>query len=457
MNRTRVSTVFLLFASILLFVYFFFFHTRNTHNSFLKRKDVVEKCAENQHDTLHVLLFAKASDYFIYKGVPVGFQYDLLKEMGKSLGKTMNIVIEDDPDIAYHAALSNQYDIVAMDYAENPVIDFYLVHSCSHSSSHAVLIEKESARNEEIQYPQELHVPTQYIGYVSVGLLPDPTLWHVVSEENTTVEELFDKLEKGEIDYLVCDYTEALTLLPFYTGFKMKDVGGQYDRRWTLKSCNANLNDTINEWLLQFSETAKYTKMYKKYLSPHSQVIKQTFKESGGNKISPYDKIVKKIGKEYSIDWRLISSIMYQESKFEAGLIGQGGSFGLMQMMPETGERFGVNEESTPEEQIRAAVKYLSSLEKRYQDIADKEERLKFIAASYNSGPGHIDDARRLCEKYELDPNIWDNVAHYLALKSKPEHRNDPVVKHGAYPGKHTVKYVSQVMKRYQAYKDAIK
>ena len=413
--------------------------------------------SEQQHDTIHVLLFAKASDYFIYKGVPVGFQYDLLKEMGKSLGKIMNIVIEDNSDVAYHAALSSRYDIVAMDYATNSSMDFYLVYSHPHSSSHAVLVEKRRTRKEKLQHPQELHVPSQYMGYISTDLLPDSSLLCIVSEENITVEELFEQLEKDEIHYLVCDYTEALTLLPFFTDFKMKDIGGQYDRRWMLKNGNNNLNDTINEWLIQFSKTSKYTRMYKKYLSPHSQVIKQTFNTLGANKISPYDDIVKKVGKEYNMDWRYISAIMYQESKFVPGLIGQGGSFGLMQMMPVTGKRFGIDEESPPAEQIRAAVQYLVFLSERFQSIDDEMEILKFIAASYNSGPGHIEDARRLCEKYNLDPNIWDNVAYYLVLKSKPEYRNDPAVKHGIYPGNHTVKYVRQVMKRYQAYKDAIK
>ena len=42
---------------------------------------------ENECDTLHVLLFYHASDYFVYRGSPIGFQYDMLKHMAKDMGK----------------------------------------------------------------------------------------------------------------------------------------------------------------------------------------------------------------------------------------------------------------------------------------------------------------------------------------------------------------------------------
>ncbi len=43
------------------------------------------------------------------------------------------------------------------------------------------------------------------------------------------------------------------------------------------------------------------------------------------------------------------------------------------------------------------------------QYITDKNERIKFVLASYNAGLGHVIDARNLADKYGKKKNVWDN------------------------------------------------
>ena len=74
------------------------------------------------------------------------------------------------------------------------------------------------------------------------------------------------------------------------------------------------------------------------------------------------------------------------------------------------------------------------------------------MAGAYNSGPGHILHAIALCEKYGEDSTHWPKVSEYLILKSHKEYYQDPVVKCGYYPGKHTVNYVDEVMTRYNGF-----
>lgn len=52
-------------------------------------------------DTVNVLLNFHASDYFIYKGTPIGFQYELLKEFEKAIGKVIDIKIMSNFDSVY--------------------------------------------------------------------------------------------------------------------------------------------------------------------------------------------------------------------------------------------------------------------------------------------------------------------------------------------------------------------
>ena len=124
--------------------------------------------------------------------------------------------------------------------------------------------------------------------------------------------------------------------------------------------------------------------------------------------------------------------------------------------MPITAQSYGITLDSTPEEQIRAGASFIKWLEDRLKEvIADPDERIKFVLASYNIGLGHIQDARRLAERYESDPNIWfDSVDKWLLKKSEPEYYTDRVVRHGFARGIETYNFVRDILDRYEHYKN---
>ena len=110
---------------------------------------------------------------------------------------------------------------------------------------------------------------------------------------------------------------------------------------------------------------------------------------------------------------------------------------------------------SNNRENIAAATRYIASLNKSLRrKVEDKDERVKFILASYNSGLGHIFDAIALAEKYDRNPQVWfENTAEALKLKNFPEYYNDSVCKCGYFRGKETLAYVEKVIELYEFYK----
>ena len=131
-----------------------------------------------------------------------------------------------------------------------------------------------------------------------------------------------------------------------------------------------------------------------------------------------------------------------------------------MQLMPRTARILGVppGKEDDPEESIKAAVVYIGRLDKSFASVGDKEERIKFILASYNAGEGHIKDAMALAQKYGADPTCWkDNVEKYLKLKSHERYFNDEVCKNGYFRGEETCRFVKDILQRHRLYKDKIK
>lgn len=172
-----------------------------------------------------------------------------------------------------------------------------------------------------------------------------------------------------------------------------------------------------------------------------------------GGVVSLYDELVKKEALHAGWDWRLISAVMYRESGFDPLAISFSGASGLMQLMPETAESFGVDDIFDPEQNIRAGIALLSWLNDQFRPgITNDRERLKFVLASYNVGLGHVRDAQRLAEKFGKDPLKWDDhVEFFLLNKSESKYYSDEVVRWGFCQGSEPCYFVKSVLVNYDA------
>ena len=65
-----------------------------------------------------------------------------------------------------------------------------------------------------------------------------------------------------------------------------------------------------------------------------------------------------------------------------------------------------------------------------------------------------MSDARRLARLHGENPDSWEVVARYLALKSEPEYYEHEAVRCGRFTGsRQTLAYVRDVMGRYDKYR----
>jgi membrane-bound lytic murein transglycosylase F len=404
-------------------------------------------------DVVRVLLLFHAADYLVYKGTPIGFQYDMLKELARGLGRNVDIRVETDADKILPELYCGHYAIVIMDFTPHGFLQPFLERSIPHSYSYPVLV---SGCKEATDGKKPISVSRDFPAHLF--FTPDSPYYNytVQKDMDNSTEELFEKVDNGEISYLICDYNEAITLIPFYSNVQIVDKAGpQFERRWLLNKKNMQLNEDINHWLLDFKKTSRYRYFIRKYFSPESSFVNTLHTKKHTGDLSKYDAIIKKYAQQYAFDWHFVASIIWQETKFVSELTGKGGSHGLMQLMPAIMEYYGISETDGVEANIRAGVQHLNSIRKSFDDIKDEDEKLYFIAAAYNAGRGHIFDAQRLCAKNNEDYKKWENVSKYLKLKTNKDIIADPAVKSGYFPGSHTVKYAQQVMERFFIYKVA--
>jgi membrane-bound lytic murein transglycosylase F len=218
--------------------------------------------------------------------------------------------------------------------------------------------------------------------------------------------------------------------------------------------------DTVNYWIKKMKKYNDYYVIYDKYFKnsrSFSKRIESDFYSEKTGKISPYDELIKKYVEPTGWDWRLISSLVYQESRFDTRARSWASANGLMQLMPATAKEMGVRNMNDPEDNIRGGVRYLKKIYDRWENIEDSVQRLKFTFASYNCGYYHVIDAQKLAVKYESDPSIWDGSVEVQVLNlSYSNYYRDELVKYGYVRGREPVNYVFDIYERYEVYKQFI-
>ena len=197
------------------------------------------------------------------------------------------------------------------------------------------------------------------------------------------------------------------------------------------------------------------TRSSQRVVEPVEEVVEEQYL------ISPYDKMFQDVGKEYGVDWLLLSAIARAESEFRFDVVSKAGAVGLMQIMPMVAKSMGYEREQLFDADISVeiAAKLLVSNNKMLRLDRDVEEfeRLSFVLACYNAGYSRIADARRLAVYYEDNPDQWSIVATYLSLLAEPEYAEHEAVVSGAFYGSaETVAYVDKVMHIYKLYRSRI-
>lgn len=88
---------------------------------------------------------------------------------------------------------------------------------------------------------------------------------------------------------------------------------------------------------------------------------------------------------QHGVDESIVRAIIHAESSFNPNALSRVGAQGLMQLMPATARRFGVNNAFDATQNIRGGVQYLAWLLRRYNGD------LTLAAAGYNAGEGAVD------------------------------------------------------------------
>ncbi|MBI9037458.1 MAG: transporter substrate-binding domain-containing protein [Bacteroidales bacterium] len=471
---------------IFVFIFLIFQACSNESESRLQQKkrnqkDIVKTDLPQivKKDTLTAITQYNSTSYFIYKGKPMGYEYELLELFSKSIDVELHIILTDNLDTAISWLESGKGDIIAQALTITKERNNILSFSDYHTLTQQVLVQRkpknwrkmtlDNIDKQLIKDPinlinKKVHVKKSSPYYERLNNLSDEIGGDIditPVSENVVTEDLIKMVADGEIDYTVADKNIALLNKTYYPILDVEtEVSFSQRIAWAVRKTSPKLLASINNWIKKMRKTTDYYVIYNKYFKNKKAAkrrMKSEYFSVSGGKISEFDEIIKKHSANLGWDWRLLASQIFQESRFDPKTKSWAGAKGLMQMMPKTAKQFGVTKLFNPDENIKAGTIYLKHISDRFEEI-DYPEKIKFVLASYNVGYNHVDDARRLAEKHGYNPNVWDkNVSKFILLLSKPKYYNDEAVRFGYCRGEEPRNYVKDILKRHEQYKLFIK
>jgi soluble lytic murein transglycosylase-like protein len=123
---------------------------------------------------------------------------------------------------------------------------------------------------------------------------------------------------------------------------------------------------------------------------------------------APYRELVEAAAARYKVDADLITSVIAVESNFDPKALSPKNARGLMQLLPETAERLGVQNIYDPQENIDAGTRYLRELLQMYNND------LALALAAYNAGPERV-------QQYGRVPPFAETLSYVRRVKRSYE------------------------------------
>lgn len=100
--------------------------------------------------------------------------------------------------------------------------------------------------------------------------------------------------------------------------------------------------------------------------------------------VRPFAEEVSNAARESGVEPALVHAVIEIESAYRANAVSPKGALGLMQVMPATAQRYGVDNAADVRSNLRAGTRHLRTLIDMFGD------RLDLVLAAYNAGEGAV-------------------------------------------------------------------
>ena len=208
-----------------------------------------------QRGVLNVCSYYNTTDYYVYKGIPKGFHYELVKDFADYLGVKLNIEINTNIDESIQKLNEGQYDLIAMSLSVTDSRKEDVQFSLPLFTTSQVLVQHTSdtllqsvddLKGKEI-FLQEGTSFTRFLQHLNDSLQLNLKITEL---EDVTFEDILLKIENGEIPYTVIDKNIAQIASQYMKHIDYSlQLSAESPVAWAVTKKATLLDEEINAWL----------------------------------------------------------------------------------------------------------------------------------------------------------------------------------------------------------------
>ena len=392
---------------------------RNRLNAFLERYHAAYEqplaaprdfAAIRKSGVLRVITRLERPNYYIEGGRPTGFEFDVARAFAQRHGLRLEVLVASDEREMVEWLTSGAGDLLTARLNDETRNRFpQLAASMEyHHTAYAVVSRSDLA----LRSPLDLAGLRLAAAEGSAewralnSLAPHYVSWKPEARpEGVSRESLLREVAEGLVEGTVVPGEMAARMAAARPDLRVgPSIPHSYAYRWTSRAADPSLRDAVDDFLREAGRTGLMGFLAARHFDDGLRLPRPA---RPGDRLSPFDSLVRQYAERYGFDWRLIAAQMFQESQFNPQATSPSGAVGLLQLMPSTAGALGFANLTRPESSIHAGVKYLYTLRGEFEDEIPVGERTWFALAAYNLGLPGVEKARELASRMALDPNRW--------------------------------------------------
>jgi len=389
------------------------------------------------------------------QGLPSGLEYDLANLFAKELKVPASFLVIDNPARVDKLLREGQAHIAAAALARH--FDFpgglawgppYL------NTQHQIVCRAGEPKAKKLD-----ELKGRRIGVIeeSVGdyLMSEPQNMGLPVEKlppGASTADLLAQVADGRLDCALVESTRYTLARRFFPQLEVAlNVGKPVDYAWLVSTVDKrHILEAAGPFFERIRKDGTLKRLIDRY---YGHALRFSAIDAGAlleqivtllPKLKPHFEEAERVS---GIDWRLLAAVGYQESHWDARATSPTGVRGLMMLTDETADRLQIKDRLDARESILGGARYLALLKEALPPRIGEPDRTYLALAAYNIGLGHLEDARILAQKANLDPDKWQDVRQVLGKLADPDAFQS--LKHGYARGFEALQLVDNIRNYY--------
>jgi membrane-bound lytic murein transglycosylase F len=389
------------------------------------------------------------------QGLPSGFEYDLATLFAKELKVRASFLVIDNPARIDKLLLEGQAHIAAAALARHFDFPGGLAWGPAYFNTQHQIV----CRTGEPKARKLDDLQGKRIGVIeeSVGdyLMSEPQNLHLPVERlppGASTADLLTQVADGRLDCALVESTRYTLARRFFPQLEVAvNVGKPVDYAWLVSTIDKRLIlETAGPFFERIRKDGTLKRLVDRY---YGHALRFSAVDAGAlleqivtqlPKLRPHFEEAERVS---GVDWRLIAAIGYQESHWNPLATSPTGVRGLMMLTDETADRLQIKDRLNARDSILGGARYLALLKEALPPRIGEPDRTFLALAAYNIGLGHLEDARILAQKANLDPDKWQDVRLVLGKLADPD--SFQALKHGYARGFEALQLVDNIRNYY--------